>query len=206
MKISAYLSLCFLVLFSITSLLSAQQKEELAIGSTIPMASYEMVGTDGKVYTLERVKKDNGLLVVFSCNTCPYVLAWQDRYNPLAAFCEKNGVGMLAVNPNEAYRDGDDSPEAMKAHAEKNDYQFPYVIDTNHQLADVMGATRTPHIYLFNAEGVLVYRGAIDDNYRDAEKVEQKYLEEAIQAMVSGQEIAKKTSKSLGCSIKRISE
>jgi peroxiredoxin len=180
--------------------------EELAIGEQMPMGDYEMLGTDDKTYSLNGIKGEKGTLVVFSCNTCPYVIAWQDRYNPLAELCQASGIGMLAVNPNEDYRDGDDSPEAMKAHAEKNGYIFPYVIDTNHKLADAMGATRTPHIYLFDANNTLVYRGAIDDNYRDAAKVEQTYLQDAIRALAEGQEITKKTSKSLGCSIKRLTD
>lgn len=194
------------LIFVSPNMLYGQQKAELEIGAQIPMVDYEMKGIDGESYSLNNTKQENGLLVVFSCNTCPYVLAWQDRYNPLQQLCQENGIGMIAVNPNEAYRDGDDSPMAMKAHAEKHEYQFPYVIDTNHQLADAFGATRTPHIYLFDAEGVLRYRGAIDDNYKAAEEVEERYLEKAIQSMVNGEEIVKKTSKSLGCSIKRLSE
>lgn len=204
MNLYKLLFLAMAYLFAVN--LQAQQMQELAIGSAMPFPDYEMVGTDGQSYSLASTKAENGTLVIFSCNTCPYVIAWQDRYNPLAALSAEMGVGMIVVNPNEAYRDGDDSPEAMKAHAEKHNYQFPYVIDTDHHLADAMGATRTPHVYLFNTEDKLVYVGAIDDNYKDASKVEQRYLEDALRALAAGEEISKKSSKSLGCSIKRLTD
>jgi peroxiredoxin len=182
---------------------AAKTPDELAIGADMPQADQKMMSVSGKLLSLSDLKKENGLVVIFSCNTCPFVIAWQDRYNELHELAEKNNIGFVLVNPNEAYRDGDDSFAAMKAHAEKNKYTAEYVVDQNHVVADAFGADRTPHVFLFNAENKLTYRGAIDDNHKDKNKVKKTYLKDALNAQGSGKEIAVTSSKSLGCSIKR---
>jgi peroxiredoxin len=182
----------------------APVSNELEIGAAAPMTDFEMMGTDGEAYSLESVAGENGVLVVFSCHTCPYVIAWEDRYNALAEHAAENGIGMIAVNSNEAYRDGDDSMEAMQEHAAKNDYQFPYVVDQDHQLADAFGATRTPHVFLFDGDMELVYRGAIDDSPRDKDAVQAPYLMNALSALGQGGSIDMATTRSVGCSIKRL--
>lgn len=178
--------------------------DELKIGATMPKADVKMMDVSGKNFTLANLKKENGLLVVFSCNTCPFVIAWQDRYNELADLAKKNNIGMVLVNSNEAKRDGEDSLDEMKAHAKTNKYTMHYVVDKNHVVADAFGADRTPHVFLFDKENKLTYRGAIDDNYRDKSKVKHTYLKDALSAQGAGKAIATKTSKSLGCTIKRL--
>lgn len=177
--------------------------DPLAIGSTAPMTDYEMTSTAGETLTLADVRGANGLLVIFSCNTCPYVLAWQNRYDDVHAEARRLGIGTILVNPNEASRGDEDSMEAMRAHAAKHDYTIPYVVDTNHRLADAFGATRTPDVFLFDADLKLVYRGAIDDNARDAGAVEHTYLFDAMRAMTAGESISPDVTRSIGCSIKR---
>ena len=145
----------------------------------------------------------NGLLVIFSCNTCPWVINWEDRYNELHDLARKNDVGMIVVNSNEAQRGEEDSFEAMATHAKENNYSFPYVVDTNSELADAFGATRTPHVYLFDKDMKLVYRGAIDDNAKDKSAVAKPYLKSAIENMTNGKLIDPATTRSLGCTIKR---
>lgn len=179
--------------------------KELEIGADAPLTDVKMDDISGKKVSLKDVAGDNGLLVIFSCNTCPWVLKWEDRYPGIATLAKQNGIGTIAINSNEAQRETVDSMEEMKKHAQKNAYNFYYTVDTNHKLADAFGATRTPHVYLFNSEMKLVYRGAIDDNANDASKVETHFLKDAINAMAEGKEITKKTSKALGCTIKRIS-
>ena len=112
------------------------------------------------------------------------------------------GIGVIAVNSNEGNFNSVDNMEEMRKHAKENSYNFPYVQDFGSRLARVFGATRTPHIYLFDNSGALVYRGAIDDNARDARKVEVPYLANAIEAMLSGKPIAVASTKALGCGIK----
>ncbi len=176
--------------------------EELPIGSQAPMTDVEVKDVSGKMLTLKDVAKENGLLVNFSCNTCPWVAAWEDRYNPIAKLAKENGIGVVALNPNAAIRDDGESLQDMKQRAEKSNYQFYYALDEGAKMAEAFGATRTPHIYLFNSDMELVYRGAIDDNAKSAKDVEQPYLKNAIKNLAAGNEIDPKTTKSLGCTIK----
>lgn len=176
--------------------------EELAIGAKAPLADVEVKDVSGKTLTLQKVAKKNGLLVNFSCNTCPWVARWEDRYNPIAKLAEENSIGVIALNPNSGYRDRGESMKDMQARAQKSNYRFYYALDENARLADAFGATRTPHIFLFNSNMELVYRGAIDDNAESAKDVQQPYLKNAIRNLASGQEIDPQSTKSLGCTIK----
>ena len=175
---------------------------ELEVGSSMPGIDFKLKDISGKTMTLSDAKGSQGTLVIFSCNTCPWVIRWEDRYVSIADTYTSKGIGVIAVNSNAARFDGDDSLEEMIKHAEKNNYNFPYVQDPRSQLASEFGATKTPHIYLFDNNDVLVYRGAIDDNARDARSVEEPFLANAIDQLLSGRSIEKPTSKAIGCSIK----
>lgn len=176
--------------------------QELPIGEKVPMTNVKVKDVSGEMLTLKGVAGENGLLVNFSCNTCPWVAAWEDRYNPIAKLARDNGIGVIMLNPNTAYRNKGESLDDMKARAKKANYTFPYALDEGSKFASAFGATRTPHIYLFNSNMELVYRGAIDDNAKSANGVEQPYLKNAIKALAAGKEIDPKTTKSLGCTIK----
>jgi peroxiredoxin len=177
--------------------------KELEIGEAAPSIDAKLPATDGKTHSLNDIKQENGLLVVFSCNTCPFVIATQDRYLELAKLCKEQKVGMVAVNSNAMQHDGVDSMEEMKKYAENAGYDFPYVLDKNAALADAFGATRTPHVFLFDKDMKLVYRGAIDDNTREAEAVTQTFLQNAVSNLISGETIDPNSPKSVGCGIKR---
>jgi len=183
-------------------LLSFIPVTELPIGADVPKADKEMKDISGKKVTLKDAKKKNGLLVMFSCNTCPYVVKNQQRTKEISAYALKNDIGVVLVNSNEAQRDSDDSFEAMKQYAKDQGYDWYYVVDEKSELADAFGANRTPENFLFNKDGKLVYHGAIDDN-PDESGVTRKHLKEAIVEMMNGKEITTKTSKSVGCTIKR---
>lgn len=176
--------------------------DELAIGAKVPLADLKVQDVSGNAISLNDIAGENGLLVNFSCNTCPWVSRWEDRYNPIAELAEENGIGVIALNPNAAIRDDGESMQDMKERAEESNYQFPYALDEGSKLASAFGATRTPHIFLFNSDMELVYRGAIDDNAESAADVEQPYLENAIKSLAAGNEIDPQTTKSLGCTIK----
>ena len=176
--------------------------EELPIGSKAPMADVEVEDVSGEMITLKDAAMENGLLVNFSCNTCPWVSAWEDRYNPIANLAKENGIGVVALNPNAAIRDEGESLADMQERSQKSNYQFYYALDEGAKMAEAFGATRTPHIYLFNSDMELVYRGAIDDNAKSAENVEQPYLKNAIKNLAEGNGINPQTTKSLGCTIK----
>ena len=170
------------------------------------MMQHTLTNLDGTTTNLREQLKANGLLVIYSCNTCPFVKQWENRYNDLYDLCAQHEIGMVLINSNEAKRDGDDSMENMKKKAAEQGYKMPYLLDTDHVVADAFGARTTPHVYLFNQHPYLVYRGAIDDNSEFPDQVKAHYLEDAITAMRSGKEINPNTTKSIGCSIKRVQQ
>ena len=184
---------------------SAQAQTQLALGSNAPMTSQKMEDVSGRSVSLSEAAGQNGLLVVFTCNTCPWVMKWEDRYPQMSRIARENNIGMIALNPNEAYRERGDGMDDMKKRAQKMNYDFPYVLDKDHKVADAFGASRTPHIYLFNKNMELVYVGAIDDNADNAAAVKEFYVKDAIEELVGGSAIANPSTKSLGCTIKRVS-
>lgn len=200
-KSSFILSLFALVAFTSVS---AQDIEQLPLGSTLPLGDVSMEDISGRNLTLNGVKGDNGLLVIFSCNTCPWVIKWEDRYPVVQEIAAANDIGMILLNPNEDYRDKGDGMDDMILHAEKAGYDLPYVLDKNHRVADAFGASRTPHVYLFDSEDKLVYVGAIDDNANSAADVEEFYIKDAIEQLSAGQPITTASTKSIGCTIKRL--
>ena len=183
-------------------LLTAAIAGELKIGSEMPLAEVKMSDVGGKNVSLKDAMGENGLLVVFSCNTCPWANAWEDRNISVSKLSQKKGVGMIAINSNEGSRENGDGMDDMQARAKKAKYDFYYTVDEGSKLASAFGASLTPHIYLFNNKGTLVYRGAIDDNARRPKKVENPWLMDAINAMVAGDKINTTSTKALGCSIK----
>lgn len=198
MKKLLFLSLAAAALLSFTVL------NELPIGAAMPKGEVKMKDITGKVVTLKDAVKNNGLLVMFTCNTCPWVVKNQQRTKEICAYALKNDIGVVLINSNEAQRDNEDSYEAMKTYAQKQGYSWYYTVDTKSELADAFGATRTPENFLFNKEGKLVYHGAIDDNPGDAASVNRKHLQEAITELLNGKDIRIKTTRSVGCSIKRL--
>lgn len=178
--------------------------DPLPIGASMPNPDLKMKDVSGKDISLNSAKKKNGLLVMFSCNTCPYVIKNQSRTIEVSKHAIANDIGVAILNPNEAYRGNEDSYEAMKEYAADQKYDWYYLVDQNHVMADAFGANRTPECFLFDKDGKLVYHGAIDDNPNDASSVNRKHLVEAINELKSGKEIAVKESRSVGCTIKRL--
>lgn len=197
-----FLLTCFAITtIAITSY--AQNLTPLAIGASLPMSEVKMKDINGKEVSLKDASTDKGLLVMFSCNTCPWVVKNQSRTRAIFEYAKKRGLGVIIVNSNEDMRDGDDSYNAMQAYAKAQGYKWSYVVDTDSRLANAFGATRTPENFLFNGQGSLVYHGAIDDNPADAAKVEREHLKVAINEMLAGQPVSVKETRSVGCSIKR---
>ena len=175
----------------------------LPIGSQMPKADLKLKDISGTEVTLKAEVKEHGLLVMFSCNTCPFVIKNQQRTVETGKYAQKMKVGFIVLNSNEAQRSDDDSYEAMQHYAKLQNYQWNYVVDRNNEVADAFGANRTPECYLFDKNLKLVYHGAIDDNPSDAGNVKRHHLQEAINELVAGKDITVKESKSVGCSIKR---
>jgi len=189
-------------IISVFIFLSILSGMELEIGSTMPKKKLELNDIEGNKVTLSDIKGENGTLIIFSCNTCPWVIKWEDRYLDIANKYIEKGIGMVAINSNVARFENVDSIEEMKKHSDKMNYNFIYAQDTNAELAYAFGATKTPHVYLFNRKNELVYRGAIDDNARSAKKVDEPFLKNALDQLLVNKHIKKTTSKAIGCSIK----
>lgn len=176
------------------------------IGDEAPLIDQTMMATSGEETSLSAETKENGLLVIFSCNTCPYVIAWEDQYPNLANKAKELNIGMVLVNSNEAKRPGDDSMEAMKAHAEEAGYNCTYVLDENSELANAFGAQTTPHVYLLDADKKLVFKGSINDKFENRDKVAtQEWLRDAMDLLAAGNsdQIDPAETRQIGCSIKR---
>lgn len=186
-------------------LVAQQNIQSIAVGSTAPMLDVVMKDVSGKELSIKQSAAKNGVLIMFSCNTCPYVIKNQQRTKEIAAYAKAHGLGVVIINSNEAQRADADSYSAMQAYAKQQGYDVPYVVDKDSKVADAYGATRTPEVFLVNNAGKIVYKGAIDDSPADASVVKQEFLKQAIDDVVSGKAIAIKESKSVGCSIKRVS-
>ena len=138
-------------------------------------------------YEFKSIKKVNGTLVIFSCNTCPFVIAWEGRYPEIANMANENQIGFALINSNEAKRNSEDSMEEMIAHAKVKGYSnIPYLVDQRSKLANALEQNQHP-MFLFDKDWKLVYEGAIDDNHKDAEGVIKKYLENALQNLAKGE-------------------
>lgn len=193
--------LSFIFVFTATFALAGEN--HLQIGDKADHTSVKMLGVSGEKMSLNDAMGENGLVLIFSCNTCPFVKKWEGRYNGLKKWADDHEVGMVVVNSNYRNRDGVDSYEAMQKHAKEQSYSFPYLVDENSLLANAYGGQTTPHVFLFNNDFKLVYKGAIDDNYDDASGVKKAYLKTAIGNLAKGEEIAQAETKPVGCSIKR---
>jgi len=191
----------FSVLFM--SLMVCATAQSLAVGSDLPMGDVKMKDISGKEVSIKESIQQNGVLVMFSCNTCPYVIKNQQRTLDLAAYAKLNNIGIILLNSNEGTRNDDDSYADMQRYAKTQGYQFPYVVDKDSKIANAFGATRTPELFLFDANGKLQYKGAIDDNPNDAGNVKRVHAKEAIAELVARKNISVKESRSVGCSIKR---
>ncbi|MEO6670806.1 MAG: thioredoxin family protein [Ferruginibacter sp.] len=175
----------------------------LPIGAEMPKATVKMKDVSGKDVSIKDAAKKNGVLVMFSCNTCPYVVKNEERTVAIGEYAQKQDVGIIILNSNEAQRGSEDSYDEMKKYATDKKYSWNYVVDKNNEIADAFGANRTPECFLFDKNLKLVYHGAIDDNPTDDSKVTRQHLKEAINELVAGKEVSVKESRSVGCTIKR---
>ncbi len=185
-------------------------KKPIKIGSKATLTDVKMKAVDGNDYALMDLKKEKGLIVVFSCNTCPFVVGssnfagWEKDYNELNALASKHDIGFVLVNSNEAKRGDGDSFEAMQKKAMAANYSMPYVVDIESKLADAYGAKTTPHVYFFDASMELVYMGAIDNTWDTKRTADEHYLKNAMAELSTGKKISVNESSPRGCSIKRV--
>ncbi|MDX1650996.1 MAG: redoxin domain-containing protein [Brumimicrobium sp.] len=199
-----------LLLYPFIAFQGAHEKmEPLKIGDSAPLQEHLMRSTENEKLSLKNLMGDQGLVVVFSCNTCPFVIGgenfagWEKDYNDLAEIANRNGLNFVLINSNEAKRSKGDGLKDMKKRKDEKNYSMKYLLDKNHELADAFGAKTTPHIFLFDNDFKLAYEGAIDNSWNPSEKVKETYLSDAIEAVGSGSKILNPKTAPKGCSIKR---
>ena len=166
---------------------------------------FNLRNVDGKMVKLADFKKAKGFIVVFTCNHCPFSQAYEQRIINLHNKYAAKGYPVIAINPNDAKREPEDSYAKMQELAKAKKYPFVYLHDETQQIAKIYGATRTPHVFVLQkskAGNTLAYIGGIDDNYEDDKLAQEKYVELAVNALLNGKTITKTNTKAIGCSIK----
>lgn len=198
-KATFYLSCCTILLSSF----QPHRETPLEPGSLLPKSAINWMDISGKEISLGAAKGNNGLLVIFGSNECPYMLRNQERLRNICNFARKNNIGVVIVNSNEAARSGNESFAAMKQYAASQQFTWYYIIDKNAILADAFDANHTPECFLFDKNSRLAYKGGIDDNPGNADAVKTRLLQNAISEMLAGKAVTLNSAHSPGCNIKR---
>ena len=189
--------------FILTVFLSIPLMAQLAPGDEAP--DFKLKNIDGNMISLDDFNTEKCIILIFTCNHCPYAVAYEDRIIDLNDKYAPKGYPVVAINPNDPAVVPEDSFEKMQERANEKGFDFPYLFDEGQKVFPQYGATRTPHIFLIQNEGnksIVRYIGAIDDNYKDASAVEEKFLENAIAAIEKGETPDPASTKAIGCTIK----
>lgn len=189
-----------LLLATGTSLLFSQGYK---VGDNVK--DFSLKNVDGKMVSMADYKDAKGFIVVFTCNHCPFAIAYEQRIMALDVKYRPLGYPVIAINPNDPAIVPDDSFENMVSHSKDKGYTFPYVFDETQEVAKAFGATKTPHVFLLNKQDkklVLEYIGAIDNNTDDGTKADKKYVENAVDALLAGKSPEVKETKAIGCGVK----
>lgn len=193
-----------MLMVAVTPLMAQQGSQQgAAIGDRAP--EFRLKNIDGQYISLDTYKNSKGLVIVFTCNHCPYSVKYEDRIIALAAETAKLGYPLVAINPNDPVKVPEDSFENMKVRAKEKGFTFPYIVDETQEVAKAYGAKRTPHVFVLsnaNNSWKVEYIGAIDDNANDAEKVESRFVLDAVRSLSSGSALAVTQTKAIGCTIK----
>lgn len=166
---------------------------------------FKLENIDGTMVSLANYKDAKGFIVIFTCNTCPYAVAYEDRIEALNKKYASKGYPVIAIMPNNTDVKPGDSMEAMRARAKAKGFTFPYLMDAGQKIYPKYGATKTPHVYVLQKTdkgNQVKYIGAIDDNYQDANAVNKKYVENAVDALLAGKEVQETHTRAIGCTIK----
>lgn len=173
------------------------------IGDTA--TDFSLKNIDDQMVSLSDYPDAKGFIVIFTCNHCPYAVAYEDRVIALDKKYKELGYPVIAINPNDSEKQPEDSFDLMKVRAKEKKFTFPYLIDEGQEIYPQYGATKTPHVFLLqktDSSNIVRYIGAIDDNHGDATAVNEKYVENAVDALLNGEEIKVKETKAIGCTIK----
>jgi peroxiredoxin len=203
MKAPVLLSVLFLLF--INSFFNIKPMEEAGYQIGDVVSDFKLKNIDGNMISLSDYKDAKGFIITFTCNTCPYAVLYEDRIIALDKKYASKGYPVIAINPNNPKTKPGDSFAEMQKRAQEKGFTFPYLVDEGQQVYPKYGATKTPHMFVLEKTSkgnVVKYIGAIDDNYKDASLVKIKYVEDAVDALLSGNEIQQKETKAIGCSIK----
>ena len=170
------------------------------IGDTA--TDFSLKNIDDTFVSLSDYEDAEGYIVIFTCNTCPYAVMYEDRIQGLHEQFAGNGFPVIAINPNDPEVKAGDSFDKMKVRAAEKGFGFPYLFDAGQAVFPQYGATKTPHVYVLDNELTVRYIGAIDDNPQSASSVGVKYVEDAVAAIKAGNNPDPATTKAIGCSIK----
>jgi peroxiredoxin len=168
---------------------------------------FRLKNVDGKMVSLADMPDARGFIVIFTCNHCPYAIAYQERIIDLDRKYKVQGYPVVAINPHDPAAEPRDSFDKMVERAEEMGYTFPYLLDEGQKVYPVYGATHTPHVYILNKEGKnlrVVYTGTIDNNWRDASAVTVNYIDDVIAALKEGKSPDPSTTRAIGCTIKTV--
>ena len=195
------------VAFGLISFLGSDNTNDVAYGYNIgdTATDFSLKNVDGNMVSLANYESAKGFIVIFTCNHCPYSVAYEDRIIALDAKFKSKGYPVIAINPNNPTAYPDDSFSKMIERSNEKGFTFPYLYDDGQEIYPQYGATKTPHVYVLEKEDsshVVKYIGAIDNNYQDETKADQKYVEDAVNALLKGEDVELKTTKAIGCSIK----
>lgn len=197
-KLTAFFTLAAaLVAFSFTFI---NPGNGYVVGDTA--RDFSLKNVDGKMVSLADSKDAKGYIVVFTCNECPYAKVYEDRIIALHDKYASQGYAVVAINSNDKNVQPGDGYEQMKQRAKQKNMPYAYLYDETQEIAKTYGATRTPHVFVLDKDRVVRYIGAIDDNSEEASEVKEKYVENAVEALLAGQEVAVKQTKAIGCGIK----
>lgn len=212
MKNRNYFALLFAIslstIFTVFAFTGADSKlERFIVSYTIgdKAEDFSLKNIDGKMVSLSDFNEAKGFIVIFTCNTCPYAVANEDRIIELDKKYKPKGFPVIAINPNNPEASPGDSFELMKVRAAEKGFTFPYLLDEGQKVYPEYGATKTPHVFVLEKENkdlIVKYIGAIDDSSRDPSSVTKKYVENAVDALLANQPIEMVSTRAIGCGIK----
>ncbi|CAM1349988.1 thioredoxin family protein [Tenacibaculum crassostreae] len=168
-------------------------------------SDFKLKNVDGTMVSLADYKEAKGFIVVFTCNMCPYSVANEDRIIALDKKYKEKGFPVIAINPNDPEVSKGDSFEGMKVRAKEKGFTFPYLFDEGQKVYPMYGATKTPHVYILSKQDdklIVEYIGAIDDSSRNENNVKERFVEDAVNALLKGEKPSKTDTRAIGCSIK----
>jgi len=201
-----------LSLFILFSLQAQEQITPISVGASMPLPDHEMRTVAQGATSLNKLMGSKGLIVIFTSNTCPFVVGgkdfegWEKKYNALYDVAKILGFNLVLVNSNEAKRDNGESYQDMTERATSMNYKMPYLLDAKHVLADAFGAKTTPHVFFFGADKTLKYTGSIDNAMEQKKRKHVNYLENAMNRLAKDKKLRLTSTPPIGCSVKRLAK